>query len=209
MNRGRRHFPGAVSTPHHAPSGEPSVALVAQKTRCGQGGQGRAVPSPGLPCRRPEQEAARRNPAQAVPDRRLYRPRPAYSSGTRTPYAPGAPAQSRTVTRFAVPATRAGGRRAGTLPRPCLTDACTVHDRRTQAAPVPPTRRGRRGRRGERQAATQATPNSPHRPRAASQSPDERALPSRDRRRRRRYPRRHAGHVLPGQTTDADPPTVR
>jgi hypothetical protein len=102
MNRGRRHFPGAVSTPHHAPSGEPSVALVAQKTRCGQGGQGRAVPSPGLPCRRPEQEAARRNPAQATPDRRLYRPRPAYSHGTRTPYAPGV-GQGRTVTRSAIP----------------------------------------------------------------------------------------------------------
>ena len=29
-------FSGAVSTPHHAPSGEPSVALVAQKTRCGR-----------------------------------------------------------------------------------------------------------------------------------------------------------------------------
>ena len=38
MNRGRRHFPGAVSTPHHAPLGEPSVALVAQKTRCGRAG---------------------------------------------------------------------------------------------------------------------------------------------------------------------------
>jgi hypothetical protein len=144
MNRGRRHFPGAVSTPHHAPLGEPSVALVAQKTRCGRAGgaepyrhpvcraddrgrrrrvgtlthlyrhasrtahdghtgdiavpptrrgQGRAVPSPGLPCRRPGQEAARRNPARAVPDRHLYRPRPAYSRGTRTPYAPGAPGE--------------------------------------------------------------------------------------------------------------------
>jgi hypothetical protein len=57
MNRGRRHFPGAVSTPHHAPLGEPSVALVAQKTRCGQ----------------------------------------------------GEPAQSRTITRLAVPATKAEG----------------------------------------------------------------------------------------------------
>jgi hypothetical protein len=74
-----------------------------------QGGQGRAVPSPGLPCRRPERRAARRNPDTPVPDRRLYRPRPAYSHGTRTPYAPGAPAQSRTVTRFAVPATGAEG----------------------------------------------------------------------------------------------------
>jgi hypothetical protein len=82
-------FSGAVSTPHHAPSGEPSVALVAQKTRCGQGGL----------------------------------------------------AQSRTITRFAVPATRAGGRRVGTLPGLCLTDACTVHNGHAHAAPVPPTRR--------------------------------------------------------------------
>jgi hypothetical protein len=68
-----------------------------------RGRRRRAVPSPGLPCRRPERRAARRNPDMPVPDRRLYRPRPAYSHGTRTPYAPGAPAQSRTVTQHAVP----------------------------------------------------------------------------------------------------------
>ena len=90
FNESRKAPPsGAVSTPHYAPSGEPSVALVAQKTRCGQGGL----------------------------------------------------AQSRTITRFAVPATRAGGRRVGTLPRPCLTDTCTAHDGHARAAPVPPTRR--------------------------------------------------------------------
>jgi hypothetical protein len=113
-------FSGAVSTPHHAPSGEPSVALVAQKTRCGQGGRGRAAPSPGLPYQHQAGRAARRNPAQAVPDRRLYRPRPAYSRGTRTPYAPGAPAQSRTVTRFAVPVQQEQGaaRRNPDMPVP-------------------------------------------------------------------------------------------
>jgi len=84
------------------PRADPAGAVFWRKMRA-QGGRGRAVPSPDLPCRRPEQEAARRNPAQAVPDRRLYRPRPAYSRGTRTPYAPGAPAQGRTVTRSAIP----------------------------------------------------------------------------------------------------------
>jgi len=49
-------------------------------------GQGRTTP--GLPYQ-PDEGAARRNPAQAVPDRRLYRPRPACSCDTRTPYAPG------------------------------------------------------------------------------------------------------------------------
>ena len=35
-------------------------------------------------------------------------------------------------------------RRVGTLPKPCQIDACTVHDRRAQATPVPPTRRAMR-----------------------------------------------------------------
>jgi len=58
-----------------------------------QGRRRRAVPSPGLPCRRPGRRAARRNPDTPIPDRRLYLPRPACSSGTRTPYAPGAPGE--------------------------------------------------------------------------------------------------------------------
>jgi len=138
-------FSGAVSTPHHAPSGEPSVALVAQKTRCGradgaglyhcptcrtntrragrrvgtlthlyrhtsrtahdghtsdiavpptrQGRRRRAVPSPGLPCRRPGRRAARRNPDTPVPARQPYRARRAYQRHSRTPYAPGAPGE--------------------------------------------------------------------------------------------------------------------
>ena len=35
-------------------------------------------------------------------------------------------------------------RRVGTLPKLCQIDACTVHDRRAQATPVPPTRRAMR-----------------------------------------------------------------
>jgi len=51
-------------------------------------GQGRTVARSAIPVRLPA--PARRNPAQATPDRRPYRPRPACSRGTRTPYAPGA-----------------------------------------------------------------------------------------------------------------------
>jgi len=157
-----------------------------------------------LPCRRPGQEAARRNPARAVLDRHLYRPQRACSCGTRTPYAPGAGAEP-----YRHPVCRADDRgrrrRVGTLPGPCLTDTCTVHNGRARAAPVPPTRRGHQG---ECQEAARVTPNSQHRRHAASQSPGAPVRPSRDRRRRRRRPTRHAGHVLPGRTTDAGRPTA-
>jgi len=63
--------------------------------------QGRTATRSAIPVRLPA--PARRNPARAVPDRRLYRPQRACSCGTRTPYAPGAPAQGRTVTRSAIP----------------------------------------------------------------------------------------------------------
>ena len=190
MNRGRRHFPGAVSTPHHAPLGEPSVALVAQKTRCGQGGRGRAAPSPSLPYRRPGRRAARRNPDTPVPARQPYRPPRRYPSHSRTPYAPRGATRSVPSPGLPCQSSRSRGRRVGTLPRPCRIDARTVHDRRARAIPVPPTRRGRGSR-----AATQATPSSRRRRPGASQPPGAPVRPSRDHRHRTRRPRRRAGHA--------------
>ena len=97
----------------------------------------------------------------------------------------------------------AGERRVGTLPRPRRTDACTVHNGRARAAPVPPTRRGRRG---ERRAERQATPSNRRRPHATSQSPGTPVRPSRDHRHRTRRPRRRAGHAWLARTTSAGPP---
>jgi len=201
MNRGGRHFPGAVSTPHHAPSGEPSVALVAQKTRCGRAGGAGLYHCP--TCRTNTRRAGRRVGTLT----HLYR----HASRT---------AHDGHTSDIAVPPTRrgerrgpyrrpvcrtgpAGERRVGTLTRPYRHDGHTVRHGATRAIAVPPTRRGRRG---ECREAARATPNSRRRRHAASQSPDGRALPSRDRRRRRRRPTRHAGHVSPGQTTDAGLP---
>jgi len=76
--------------PARQPYRPPRRYLNHSRTPYAPGGATRSVPSPGLPCRRPGQEAARRNPDTPVPDRRLYLPRPTCSSGTRTPYAPGA-----------------------------------------------------------------------------------------------------------------------
>jgi hypothetical protein len=167
-----------------------------------QGGRGRAVPLPDMPYQHQAGRAARRNPDTPVPARQPYRARRAYQRHSRTPYAPGR--RRRAVPRPGPPyRSDCLHRRVGTLPKPCLTDACTVHDGHTHTTPVPPTRRG------ERQAATQATPSSRRRRHAASQSPDGRAPPSQDQQRRTRRPRRHADHALPGRTTDAGPPTVR
>jgi hypothetical protein len=210
-----------------------------------QGGRGRAVPLPDMPYQHQAGRTARRNPDTPVPARQPYRARRAYQRHSRTPYAPGAGAEP-----YRHPVCRAGPageRRVGTLPRPCPTDACTVHDRHAQAAPVPPTRRApaqsrtvtrfavpvtgaeggaqepcpgrarptpvpsttgmlRRhpyplragGAGGERRAAARATPSNRHRRHAAPRSPGGRATPTRDHRRRRRHPRRRAGHASPG-----------
>jgi hypothetical protein len=69
-----------------------TVARFAVPTPGGQGGRGRAAPSPGLPYR-PSGGAARRNPDTPVPAHQPYRARRAYQRHSRTPYAPGAPGE--------------------------------------------------------------------------------------------------------------------
>jgi hypothetical protein len=109
--------------------------------------QGRTITRFAVPLRR-GRRAARRNPAQAVPDRRLYRPRPACSCGARTPYAPGAsgvpgsgdgnaeqsaPAARSVATARRARATDSGSDASYTTPqttrRPRL--ACKNHKRRS------------------------------------------------------------------------------
>jgi len=173
----------------------------------------RTITRPAVPFRSPA--PARRNPDTPVPDRRLYRPPRHYPSHSRTPYAPGhhgswptpgrtagnaeqsAPAQSRTITRFAVPVRQDGERRVGTLTRPYRHAGRTVHHGTTRAIAVPPTRRGITVP-GQHRAERQATPSNQRRRTGASQSPDERGPPNRDRRRRTRRPTPHAGRALPG-----------
>jgi len=192
MNRGRRHFPGAVSTPHHAPLGEPSVALVAQKTRCGRADGAGLYHCP--TCRTNTRRAGRRVGTLT----RTYRhaSRTVHHGATR---AIAVPPTRRGERRgpYRRPVCRtgpAGERRVGTLTHLYRHASRTAHDGHTSDIAVPPTRQGRRGSQAERQ----ATPSSPHQRNAASQSPGAPVRPSRDRRRRRRRPRRHAGRVGPG-----------
>jgi hypothetical protein len=191
MNRGRHHFPARSRRHTTRRPVNLRLRLLLKKRDAGRAGRRRAVPSPGLPCRRPGRGGRR---VGTLPRLCLTDTCTAHDGHARAAPVPPTrrePAQSRTITRFAVPATRAGGgRRVGTLPRLCLTDTCTAHDGHARAAPVPPTRRRCQGRRGgECQAATQATPSSRRRRHAASQSPGGRATQIPDRRRRRRRPR--------------------
>ena len=127
------------------PRADPAGAVFWRKMRA-QGGRGRAVPSPGLPCRRPRRRAARRNPDTPIPARQPYRTRRAYRRHSRTPYAPGAPAQSRTNTRHAVP------RR---LPAPA---------RRNPDTPIPARQPYRARRAYQRHSRTPSAPGAPGAP---------------------------------------------
>jgi len=173
----------------------------------------RTITRPAVPFRSPA--PARRNPDTPVPARRPYRPPRRYPSHNHTPYAPGhhgswptpgrapgnaeqsAPAQSRTITRFAVPVRQDGERRVGTLTRPYRHAGRTVHHGATRAIAVPPTRRGITVP-GQRQAEHRATPSNRRRRTGASQSPDAPVRPSRDQPRRTRRPTPRAGRALPG-----------